>query len=330
MVTNEPMSEPLMHRFHAGQRAGTLALVLLMGLCLAMGACQDARRKPVVAKVNSRPISLDQFQQQAAFMGLGNDPSRLTSELREAVLEALVTRELILDEARSKKITLSETDLEQELKRIKGALGQAEFKDSLATQGLNYDSWREIVAAELLSKKTMDLILTPKVQVGADEIRRYYQENQTEFSRPRQVLIRHAVFPSLEKAKKFLGKIKNGGQLTVLVNQLGGNLPEGVNPTWLEEGRMPEAMDKKVFAMKPGRWAGPLTSAYGFHVIEVKEKQPARVLSLAQAAAVIQRKISAAKKQDLAAEWLADLRGKAQVWFDPVFMAKGLTGVSKG
>ncbi|KIX15401.1 hypothetical protein X474_03560 [Dethiosulfatarculus sandiegensis] len=319
-----------MHRFHAGQRVKSLVFVLLIGLSLGMAACNEAVRPAVVAKVNSRPLLLDQFKQQAAFMGLGNEPSRLTRQLREAVLEALVIRELILDEARSKKFTLNEVDLEKELTRLKGSLDQAVFQDSLASQGLSYDAWREVVADELLAKRTMDLVLTPKVQVGADEIGRYYETHKPEFTQNRQVLIRHAVFPSLDKAKLFLQKIEKGGNMAVLVNDLGGNLPEGLKPTWLEEGRMPEAMDKKVFALKAGRWAGPLTSAYGFHVIEVKEKQPARVLSLAQAAAVIQRKISAAKKQDLAAKWLADLRAKAQVWFDPGFIAKGSTGVSKG
>jgi parvulin-like peptidyl-prolyl isomerase len=38
-----------------------------------------------------------------------------------------------------------------------------------------------------------------------------------------------------------------------------------------------------VFALEPGVWQGPLASAYGFHLVRVREHQAAQPRSLAEA-----------------------------------------------
>jgi len=111
---------------------------------------------------------------------------------------------------------------------------------------------------------------------------------------------------------------------------MGFPLAEAGEPTWLSRGHMPEALENKVFALKPGKLAGPLRSTYGFHVLKVLDKRPAGLNNLTQLGPEIQRRLAAEKRQTLAQSWIDDLRRGAEVWLNPNFLAKGQTGESGG
>jgi peptidyl-prolyl cis-trans isomerase C len=104
---------------------------------------------------------------------------------------------------------------------------------------------------------------------------------------------------------------------------LGAPLEEGGEPVWLAGGHMPPALERKIFALKPGKLAGPLASDYGFHVVRVLKKRPPVEVGLAEAAEEIQRSLAAEKMEKLADEWIEKLRGEADIRYDPDFLAHG-------
>ena len=75
------------------------AVVILLALVLAACSSTEPEGPPAVARVDGKPVTLAQFNSRAAFMGLGGDPALLEPELRQAVVEDLVGRALILAEA---------------------------------------------------------------------------------------------------------------------------------------------------------------------------------------------------------------------------------------
>jgi peptidyl-prolyl cis-trans isomerase D len=108
--------------------------------------------------------------------------------------------------------------------------------------------------------------------------------------------------------------------------ELGVALPDEGEPTWLSRGHMPEALEDKVFALEPGKLAGPLSSPYGLHVVRVLARRAASKLDLAQAAEEIQRRLASDKKEQLAVLFIDQMRAKAKVTFNAEFAASGKFG----
>jgi peptidyl-prolyl cis-trans isomerase C len=279
-----------------------------------------------VATVNDGPISVESYRAQMAFMGLGNDPAVLTPGLRRAVLETMARRKLVLDQAQAKGIRLEPEEMDREEASLRRGLSEEAFERTLAAQGIEYYDWRRVMAQEVLVQKTLDLLITSQVRVSAEEVRSYYQEHRDEFRRPEQVLAQHALMPSKEMAQQLADRVSKGEDLGQAAARLEAPLADDGEPSWLERGHMPPSLESKVFALEPGKVAGPLPSNYGFHVVRVLAKRPAMELDLAQAAEEIQRRLSAQRKEAMASSLVEEMRASAKVWFDPGFEQSGKLG----
>ncbi|MFH1059466.1 MAG: peptidylprolyl isomerase [Pseudomonadota bacterium] len=303
-----------------------MALVWLL-VSLAPG-CGQGPSPTEVANVEGRSLGLSDFLAQTAFMGLGKDPTALTPDLRQAVLETMVRRRLVLDQAESKAIRLERDELDREEASLRRGLSEEAFELTLIAQGIEYEEWRRVLAEDLLMQKTLDLVLASQVQISPDEIRTYYEGHREQFEQPEQVLAQHALVPTKEMAQDLLTRLNQGQDMTQAAAALGVSLPDDGEPIWLSRGHMPEALEDKVFALSPGKLAGPLPSPYGFHVVRVLARRPARTLGLAQAAEEIQRQLAADKKERLAGEYIEQLRQKATVHLNPEFAKSGKFGTA--
>ncbi|MCA1988519.1 MAG: peptidyl-prolyl cis-trans isomerase [Desulfarculus sp.] len=327
MVTNYFVmlqESSMMHRLRPLAHALAWGLVLLAMAWVA--ACSKPSAPSEVANVDGQAILLDDFLAQTAFMGLGKDPQALSPDLRQAVLETLARRRLVLMQAQAKGIRLEREELDREEASLRRGLSEEAFELTLIAQGIDYDEWRQVLSQEILTQKTLDLLLAGQVQVTPDEIRTYYQEHAQEFSRPEQVLAQHALVPDKETARKLLQRLTQGEDMAAAAAELGVTLPEEGEPTWLSRGHMPETLEEKVFALEPGKLAGPLSSPYGLHVVRVLARRPASKLDLAQAADEIQRRLAAEKKEQMAALFIDQMRAKAKVTFNAEFAASGKFG----
>ncbi len=303
-------------------------IVLCLVLALGLLACGQDLPSGALAVVDGRVVDLAEFKAQAAFMGLGGDPRSLAPEMRRAVLESLVRQHLVARRAKRLGIQLLPEELSREESRLRRGLDQGAFEHGLAAQGIGYAQWRQVLARELLVKKTLDLVLASRVRVTADEVREYFQAHRREFDRPAQVLAQHVVLPTRELALLLVRRVAAGEDLAQAAAELGTPLAEEGEPIWLSRGHMPPALENKIFALKPGKLAGPLASDYGFHVVRVLEKRPAQKADLARAAEKIQHRLAADKMEALAEQWIEDLRSQVDVRFDQQFLESGRVGSS--
>lgn len=301
--------------------------LILLALTLA-GACQKKSHSPDLASVDGQPILMEDFLAQSAFMGLGKDPTALTQDLRRAVLETLVRRRLVLNQAQAKSIRLEPEELDREEASLRRGLSEEAFDRSLMAQGIDYEEWRRVLSQEILTQKALELLLGGRVQISADEVRSYYQAHREDFRRPEQVLAQHVLMPSKDLAQGLVQRLAKGQDLGAASAELGVALAEDGEPTWLSRGHMPPALEDKIFSLEPGKLAGPLPSPYGFHVVRVLAKRAASELDLNQAAEEIQRQLSADKREAVAASFIEEMRAKARVEFDPRFEESGLLGDS--
>ncbi len=102
--------------------------------------------------------------------------NQLEKQVGKKVLEGLVTTTLILQEAKNKNITVSNDEINSEIKNIDGSLkkrGQS-LDQALVLQGLTIDVVREQVKTSLIVRK----LLAGKISVSDKDISDYIDQNK--------------------------------------------------------------------------------------------------------------------------------------------------------
>lgn len=100
---------------------------------------------PVVAVVNYRPIFRFEVDQQ------------LFSQSGREVIDGLITKNLITQELRNKKITVTAVEVDAKMAEIKKQFGTEEnFKQILAAQGMTEDQVREQITLRLGLEKMVE------------------------------------------------------------------------------------------------------------------------------------------------------------------------------
>lgn len=112
---------------------------------------------------------------------------------------------------------------------------------------------------------------------------------------------------ALARIQEVKQKLEAGGDFAALAQEYSddvGSAASGGDLDWFGKGRMVPEFEEATFSLEPGQVSEPIKTTYGYHLIKVEEKDPARPkdeFALAQ------------DKYEAYNTWLTDLRNNAQV-----------------
>ncbi len=133
------------------------------------------------------------------------------------------------------------------------------------------------------------------IQVADTQIQSFYNSHKDQYRVPERVKARHIMIstagkskdelPKLKaKAEDLLKQVKAGGDFSKLAEKnsedtvtakVGGDLG------WVVRGQMPAAdLEAAAFALQPNQISDVIGTSYGYHVVQVLEKEPARLRPL--------------------------------------------------
>jgi peptidyl-prolyl cis-trans isomerase D len=132
------------------------------------------------------------------------------------------------------------------------------------------------------------------IQVTDAQVQAYYNAHREEYRTPERVRARHILLSTANKpkdevpkiqaqAEALLKQIKSGGNFEELAkknSQDPGSAPKGGDLGWVSRGQMVKPFEDAVFTLKPNEISGVVTTEYGFHIIQVLEKQTAHLQTL--------------------------------------------------
>jgi len=101
-------------------------------------------------------------------------------------------------------------------------------------------------------------------------------------------------------------KLGSGGDFAKLAKEYSddpGSADQGGDLGWFGRGRMVPEFEEGTFKLEPGQTSGPIKTAYGYHIVQVLEKDPARQMD---------EYTAQQKKVDAFTQWLNNLRINAQ------------------
>lgn len=157
-------------------------------------------------------------------------------------------------------------------------------------------------AFQISEKRSFDLIVIDEAQVAQslgitdEELRKLYEQNQERYRVPERVRARHILLKTTEKpkdeipairakAESLLKQIQSGGDFAKLAQENSedpGSATKGGELGWITRGQTVKNFEQSAFSLKPGQISGIIETEYGFHIIQVEEKEEPHVRPFAE------------------------------------------------
>jgi parvulin-like peptidyl-prolyl isomerase len=250
--------------------------------------------------VNGKPITQEEVDQELmqATQGRFNQvPPERQAVFRQQVLQQLIGKELIYDDAKKKGI-LNSAEYKKEYKKL-----EERMKKELAIQ-----VWQ---------KKVLD-----GIKISQKELKDYYKKNIDEFKEKETVHARHILVKTKEEAKKIIDELKGlkGDALKAKFIELAKKYstgPSGKNGGdlgYFAKGQMVPAFNDKVFSMKKGTITKePVKTQFGYHIIYLEDKKPSLTRSFDEVKAYIEQRLKMEKFKDVMKKKMDALQKKATI-----------------
>jgi len=261
------------------------ALVLAIGL--------SPMWAEVLGSVNGKPITTEDAEIYVAQTQPGASYEALPDDQKKMITDRLVERALFIEQAKKDGME-KDPEFQKLLERDKD----------------------ELLVRTWITRQYKNTV------VSDSEAKAYYDKHPDEFKIPEQVHARHILVKTKEEAQKLIDKLKNlkGEALKKKFIELakahstGPTGPKGGDLGQFGPGQMVKPFNDAVFAMKKEEVSTePVQTQFGYHVIYVEDKKPAKVIPYEEAKerimAIMKQKSFSAKMAKLA----DTLKAKAKV-----------------
>jgi len=155
--------------------------------------------------------------------------------------------------------------------------------------GMSDADFKKTIEAELLRQKMGDVV-----------------GEEVSTSEP-QVQARHILVETREEAEAVLERLDGGEDFAALAEELSqdpGSAQAGGDLGWFPRGVMAPEFEEPAFSLSPGEISDVVETTFGFHIIEVEERDDNREL---------EPDILAQKREQAFQVWLADLEAAATI-----------------
>nr|WP_279342569.1 peptidylprolyl isomerase [Geotalea sp. SG265] len=251
------------------------------------GAKEEKKSGPVLAEVNGSTITGSDFKKEVEALPPYLKPMAETPEGKKELLDTMVVRELILQQAKKDGIDKSQAVADK----------LAELKN-------------RIVVEAFLKKKVEE-----QAKISDTEIQDFYNKNKEKFRTGEQVRASHILVKTEPEAQEILKQLKAGGNFEELARKhsIDAAAAKGGDLGWFGKGSMLPEFEQAVFGLKEGSTSGIVKTKYGYHIIKLTGKRPAGIRPLDEVKEQIKAAILPEKQQEVFKKLKEDLKKGAKI-----------------
>ncbi len=295
-----------------------------LGLVLMLAGCPQ-QQKPsqdpaVVATVNGEVIKRADFErllsrEAQAMEGNGPRTPEQVEPYKQALMETLIERALLLQAAAAEGVTVTTEEVDRRVLALSSEYPAGTFDEALAKSQTSRAALTRSTREQLTIEKLLTTEVHARVAVTEEQIRNYYEEHASDFTEEEQVHAQQIVVKGLDEAKRVQQQLWQGKKFPDLARRysLSPDARVGGDLGFFARGTMPPTFDEVVFKLNVGGTSEVVSTEYGFHLFRVLEKKPGRKRELVEVRAIIEERMLSALRSDAQRAYVTALRAKAAV-----------------
>jgi peptidyl-prolyl cis-trans isomerase C len=290
----------------------------------------------VVAKGKGFEIKRSQLDDEvirikSTFLARGTPlPADRAAMLERQVLDQLIQLQIVKTKATVEDRAAAQKQADKLLEDAKSQLGEQGFDMRLKAMGMSKDQ----LMSKWVDGEIAKIVLTRelKINITDDDIKKFYNDNPSQFEDPEMVRASHILLSTRDQAtntelsdaqkatkhklaEDLLKRARAGEDFAKLASQYSedpGSKDKGGEYKF-PRGQMVKEFEDAAFALKPGQVSDIVTTQFGYHIIKLSEKIPAKKHDLAESSSKIRDYLVQTALQKQGPPYLEQLRKQADV-----------------
>jgi peptidyl-prolyl cis-trans isomerase C len=309
-----------------------LIILVIISMSLASGCGlreKGGEEDEVLATVDGAAVTLSEYKSALEKLrsqlpkGDTLDPEGVKT-LKMNLLNQLIEKKLLMAEARKLGITVSESEINEQINKIMGEYPDtATFNSRMKEENIDIASWKKEIEYQIMLDKLVKSVAGSDITVTPEEIRKYYDDHLDQYNSPTRVRAMQIMLETREQAQTILDELKKGTDFSELAKtySISPDSEKGGDLGYFSEDEMPPAF-AVVFKMKPGEVSEVVESEYGFHIFKLIDRREAKMLSLEEARPEIEEKLKRAKSEEKYGAWFEQIRKNKKIEVNPSALEK--------
>ena len=286
----------------------------------------------VVARVDDYSITRDELERavRSAEIQAGQAlPTQFRDSVYRAVLDRLVAFHLLVQESERRSISVDDAAVEARIDTIRSGFPDEEaFEAQLDSWNTSLYILRGEARRDLLVERVLESAVLADVEVDPESVRAFYEQHPAQFTERGGVRARHILIgvspdaaesekaAARERARGLRREAGNGADFGALAREHSddpGSAANGGDLGLVVEGRTVPAFEAALFALEPGGLSDVVETPFGFHVIQMIERQADRLVPFEEAGGPIRDLLLQQEQQARTAAFIDELKAAHDV-----------------
>jgi peptidyl-prolyl cis-trans isomerase SurA len=324
----------------------SFAVALLMMPCAARAQTKATVVEETIARVNNDVITMSDYQKadeqlraEVAHDCQGCPTDKVQTEYKDQqkdLLRGLIDQSLLVQRAKDMGVSV-ETELIKrmdEVRKQNGLNSMEELEKAVESSGIAWEDYKTQIRNGLLTQEVMRKEVGSRINIGNDEVKKYYDEHPQEFTRPEQVELSE-IFLSTEgkspeeiaavqkKAEDLHQRVVNGeefGEIAKRYSEGSTAKDQSGDLGTYQRGQLSPQLEAVVFKMEKGQITDVIQTKTGFEVLKVENHYQSGLQPIGKVENEIMNKLYMQKMQPTMRDYLAQLRQESYVMVKPGYV----------
>lgn len=209
-------------------------------------------------------------------------------ELNGQVLELMITKSILLQEADKRGVKITDTQLNNAMQRLarNNQMNLSQFRQALITNGIDYNDFRDQMRRDLTIDLIRDRYARQNIDITDREVDDFLQRTG-EDNDSAEFWISHLlialpdganseqVTAAREKTHELIAQLDQGADFADLASRFSeaSDALNGGDLGWRKLAQTPSLFAALLPGMEPGGYSQPLRSPSGFHILRLNDKR---------------------------------------------------------
>jgi peptidyl-prolyl cis-trans isomerase SurA len=322
--------------------AAVATLIFPAGIAAQTGQSRGVVVEEIITRVNNDIVTLSDYQKanQTLKQEIGQECQGCTQDKMETeykerqkdLLRDLIDQDLLIQRAKDMGITV-EADVVKQLDDVRKKNNLTSMEDlekAVEGEGLSWEEYKTQMRNNLLTQEVIRKEVGSRIDIGNDEVKKYYEDHKQEFNRPEQVVLAELLLSTdgktpeeiaavQKKADDLLGRVKKGEEFSELAKRYseGSTGKEGGPLGTFERGQLDKQLEDEVFKLDKGQVTEVIQTKSGFEILKIVDHYQVGLQPLDKVETEIMNRIYMKRMQPTLRTFLAELREESYVMVKP-------------